>query len=141
MRAAIEPTWTTALFRPANRYRDLIRERRGYGSYQLPNGETEVELFPDLSPEHVLATGITWEDFCRFLDNKFVWMGPGVCVCDGFLNDLAGYKVVIDLGPSNSQTPSLYVNAARVPEVQRRRRRLATFWFASWHPLKRMKLT
>jgi hypothetical protein len=58
--AAIEPTWTTDFFRPTNRYRDLIRARHGDDSFELPNFHTEVELIPDMSPEHILAAGITW---------------------------------------------------------------------------------
>jgi hypothetical protein len=82
--AAIQPTWATDLFMPTNRFRDGIRGLGCNDYYELPNGVTEVELFPDLSPEHVLATGIIWEDFCRFLDHdKFVWMGPGVYIRSG----------------------------------------------------------
>jgi hypothetical protein len=67
MAAPIEPTSTTTLFGPTNRGRDHIRERDGDDSYELPPDLTEVELIRDLSPEHILATGITWGDFCRFL--------------------------------------------------------------------------
>jgi hypothetical protein len=83
--SAIVTTWTTAFFRPTNRLRDLLRGLLNDDSdEELSNGRTEVELLPDLSPEHVrLATGITWEDFCLFVGrDKIVWTGAGVFVWD-----------------------------------------------------------
>jgi hypothetical protein len=79
----VEPTGARleALFRPSTRYRDSHPKRRG----GLPQGWTEIELLQDLAPEDVLATGITWEDFCLFLLNKVVWMTPDVCV-SGYRN-------------------------------------------------------
>jgi hypothetical protein len=63
-----------ALFRPTTRYRSRGR--------WLPAYITEVELLPGLTIENVLASGVTWEDFQRFLrDNKIVWMTPDVYVC------------------------------------------------------------
>jgi hypothetical protein len=92
------------MFRPTNRYRDLvIRELHGNDSYEHPNGLTEVELLPDLSPEHVLATaGITWEEFCRFFRDgkKIVWMGPGVFFYHVYYSR-PEYRVVVQLGSRN----------------------------------------
>jgi hypothetical protein len=109
--AAIEPTWTTDFFRPTNRYRDLIRARHGDDSFELPNFHTEVELIPDMSPEHILAAGITWGDLFHFLLNKFVWMGPGVYVYRG-CNHYFLYPLVLELGSSNFHGPCLYIYAA-----------------------------
>jgi hypothetical protein len=61
------------LFRPSTRYRD----RGGH----VPTNFTEVELLPGLTTENGLATGITWEDFNRFLWNKIVWITPSVYIC------------------------------------------------------------
>jgi hypothetical protein len=63
-----------ALFRPTTRFRDSP------SNLNLPEGFTEVELLPGLTVEDVLATGVTWEDFCRFLQGKIVWMAPGVYI-------------------------------------------------------------
>jgi hypothetical protein len=103
-----------ALFRPTNRLRDQRREERGNDSYQLPNDRTEVELLPGLSPEHILATGITWEYFCRFVGReKFVWMGPSVYVSNGSIDHL-GYRLVVELGSMNR---CLRVYAATEPQT------------------------
>jgi hypothetical protein len=115
--SAIEPAWMTDLFRPTNRLRDLIRELHGHDSYELSNGVTEVELLPDLSPEHVLATlDITWEEFCRFVGHdKFVWMGLGVYVSHGHCNYHPGYRFLVELRSKNSR---LHVYAATNPEPE-----------------------
>jgi hypothetical protein len=116
--AAAYPTWATALFRPTNRCRDLIRGQRRHDSYELPHRLTEVELLPDLSPEHVLATGITWEDFCRFAGHEvLVWMGPSVYVYIGDSSYPIIYPWVVFLGSSNHRCPSLCVYAASGPET------------------------
>jgi hypothetical protein len=65
-----------SLFRPSTRFRDDRRLCRG----RLPKGWTEVEILSHRTPEDVLATGITWEDFCLFLQGKVVWMIPDVYV-------------------------------------------------------------
>jgi hypothetical protein len=110
--AAMELTWTTDLFWPTNRFRDRIREMRVGDSYELSNGRTEVELFPDLSPQHVLATGITWEDFCGlFLRGKIIWMGPNVYVCARKISHHGIYPFIVELGSSNRQGPSLRIYA------------------------------
>jgi hypothetical protein len=105
-----------ALFRPTDRLRDLCREQYDDDSYELQNeDQTEVELLPDLSPEHVLVTAdITWEDFCHFVDDYIlVWMGPDVYVCKDFsLNEGGMYVRVIQLGSTNHR---LFVYAARGP--------------------------
>jgi hypothetical protein len=114
--AAIEPTWTTALFRPTNRLRDLFRVLYNYDSYELRNGITEVELLPDLSPEAVIATGITWEDLCRFLgDHALVWMEPGVYVCASHIFNPPGYRLFVEFELTNNDR--LCVCAAREPET------------------------
>jgi hypothetical protein len=125
--AAIEPTWTKTLFRPTNRLRDQRREQRGNDSYELPQGLTEVEFVPDVSPEHVLATtGITWEEFCRFLGrDKFVWMGPGVYVCTGYISHPV-CRLVVQLGSTDH---ALFVFAAREPEPETAAATMATFDF------------
>jgi hypothetical protein len=60
-----------ALFRPTTRFRD---------SHALPYGFTELELLPGLTVESVLATGVTWDEFHRFLRDKIVWMATNVFV-------------------------------------------------------------
>jgi hypothetical protein len=74
--APADPTGTLveALFRPSTRFRDTHPYPRG----RLPEGWTDVELLPDLPVEHVLATGIMWEDLSRFLRTKIVWMARDV---------------------------------------------------------------
>jgi hypothetical protein len=67
------PIEVEAVFRPTTRYRDSHRRR-------LPESITEVELLPGLTIENVLATGLTWVDFCLFLDGKLMWMTPDVYV-------------------------------------------------------------
>jgi hypothetical protein len=78
-----DPTGTgsliEALFRPSTRFRGRLRE-----------SITEVELLPGLTIENVLATGITWEEFRRFLDGKIVWMTLDVFVCSRYF-DGSGY--------------------------------------------------
>jgi hypothetical protein len=67
---ATEPTGTfEALFRPSNHFRG-----------NLPEGYTEVELLPGLTIENVWATGVTWDEFHRFLCHKVVWMTTNVYV-------------------------------------------------------------
>jgi hypothetical protein len=68
-----------SLFRPSTRFRDSHRNRRNRRG-RLPKGWSEVELLQDLALEDVLATGITWEDYCLFLKNKVVWMTPDAYV-------------------------------------------------------------
>jgi hypothetical protein len=79
--AFTEPIGTTidSLFRPSTRFRDSH-------VYGLPEGWTEVDLLQDLWLEDVLATGITWEDFCLFLRNKvIVWMTPDVYIHSSYI--------------------------------------------------------
>jgi hypothetical protein len=63
----ISGTAIEALFRPSTKC--------------LPDSRTQVELLQDLAPEDVLATGITWEDFRRFLHGRIFWMAFGVFIC------------------------------------------------------------
>jgi hypothetical protein len=97
MVAVIAPTCATALFRPTNRFRDLMRERIDDDSYELGHELTEVELLPDLPPETVLLTGIKHQDFHRYLRGKVAWMGPDVFVCTYNLM-FRGYRCVVGLG-------------------------------------------
>jgi hypothetical protein len=77
-----------ALFRPSNHY---FRGR-------LPEGFTEeLELLPGLTTENVLATGVTWGDFLRFLQGKFLWMAPDVYVIPRYVSGLA-QSLVLGLG-------------------------------------------
>jgi hypothetical protein len=77
--AAAEPNGASieALFRPSTRFRDSNYYRRG----RLPEGWTEIELLPHLTPLDILATGVTWHEFLIFLWNKIMWMTPNVYVC------------------------------------------------------------
>jgi hypothetical protein len=73
-----------ALFRPSTRF------------LGLPDDFTEVELLPGLTVvDNVLATGVTWEDFCLFLQGKGVWMAPNVYVC---CRSFYGSESVFSLG-------------------------------------------
>jgi hypothetical protein len=63
-----------ALFRLTTRHRG-----------RLPEGWTELELLPGLTIENVWATGITWEEFRRFLQGKIVWMTTNVYLCYPYL--------------------------------------------------------
>jgi hypothetical protein len=124
MAAVTVPPWTAALFRPTNRLRDLLREQRGNDSFELPRDLAEVELIPDLSPQHVLATaGITYENFCDFLgDDKLVWMGPDVYVCYGCDYEPRSHHLVVEIGSWNPYDhgpyhPSLHVYAATESET------------------------
>jgi hypothetical protein len=66
-----------ALFRPTARFQGLLQE-----------GWTEVELLPGLTLENVLASGVTWEDFHRFLYHKVAWAASDVFVCSGYMSGL-----------------------------------------------------
>jgi hypothetical protein len=91
-----------ALFRPTPRFRDSHRGR-------LPEGFTDkVELLPGLTIENVLATGITWEEFRRFLDGKIVWMTLDVYVCSNGLY-LGGALKVLSLGGRGRTDMSVHV--------------------------------
>jgi hypothetical protein len=73
------PIEVEALFRPSTRLRDSPSNR------YLPEGWTELELLPGLTIENVWATGVTWDEFHRFLCHKVVWMAPNVYVCSRYL--------------------------------------------------------
>jgi hypothetical protein len=107
--AVVEPTGSTieALFRPSTRFRDSHRNRRG-GC--LPGGWTEVELLQDLTLEDVLATGISWEEFCLFLRNKVVWMTPDVYIRSGYMVTNADDLEVLALQAEASRCPRLRVH-------------------------------
>jgi hypothetical protein len=95
-----------ALFRPTTRYRDLQLdpdERE-----DLPGNWTELELLPGLTVESVWATGVTWEDFCLFLQRKLVWMAPDVYVCPRHLSGRDNLRVLGLRGDDG--TPTLHVH-------------------------------
>jgi hypothetical protein len=79
--AATEPAWTTALFRPTYRLRN-IREHLGDDHYELPNGFTEVELAP---PGSVTGTHSGDRYYVRGLFS-FPWL------CAGSLDGTRGTK-------------------------------------------------
>jgi hypothetical protein len=99
---AAEPTVSTtdSLFRPSTRFRD---DRR------LAEGWAEVELLQDLVLEDVLATGITWENFCLFLRNKVIWLTPDVYTCYGYMDTYVDDPVVLALQPDVIDSPSFSV--------------------------------
>jgi hypothetical protein len=82
-----------ALFRPTTRFRDSLRNSGGH----LPKGFTEVELLPGLTVENVRATGVTWEDFHRFLRYKIVWITSEVFVGSGLIKH-RGYPMFFAVG-------------------------------------------
>jgi hypothetical protein len=102
-----DPAWVTALFQPTNRMRDILRDWAGSDNSYLAEDEgTELELLPDFTTEHVLAvTDMTWEQCCRVLHSKVVWMAPNVFLCTTYvpnfvaLNFAAPY--VISIGPES----------------------------------------
>jgi hypothetical protein len=77
-----------ALFRRSTRYRD----HKG----RLPGLLAEVELLPGLTTENIWASGVTWEEFHRFLRYKIVWMTPDVCICFGYMSGIG--ESVFSLG-------------------------------------------
>jgi hypothetical protein len=67
-----------ALFRPTSCFRARLQGRWRASSFLHWR---DVELLPGLTIENVLAAGITWEEFWRFLDDgNVVWMTPDVYV-------------------------------------------------------------
>jgi hypothetical protein len=70
MAAAAYPIYS--LFRPST----SIDWSKSY----IPQHITKVELLPHLTFQETLATGITWDDFCRFLIDKVAIMARGVYV-------------------------------------------------------------
>jgi hypothetical protein len=71
------------LFRPTTRFRDSHRNR---GADHLLE---EIELLQALAPQDVLATIITWDNYCLFVGvNKIVWMAPNVYVCSHFMHNM-----------------------------------------------------
>jgi hypothetical protein len=90
-----QPTGSSieALFRPANRFRDL----RGDIFSRILARYTEVELLPGLTVENVRATGVTWEGFCRFLQGKVVWITHDVFISPKHLYAIYIYISVLGL--------------------------------------------
>jgi hypothetical protein len=107
------PSDTTikTLFRPSTLHQDSLH--RVVRARFLSDGFTEVELLPGLTLQHVLATGITWEDLCRFLcGNKLVWIASSVYLCShvsGDIADITYTRAIVIETPNNSST------ALRVP--------------------------
>jgi hypothetical protein len=95
-----------ALFRPSTRWRDLDRNRH----VRLPEGWTEIELLPHLTPLDILATGVTWDEFLIFLQNKIVRMTPDVYVFNNMHLGGISDKLLLRLGGNAStSTTSLRV--------------------------------
>jgi hypothetical protein len=107
-----------SLFRPSTRF----RAGRKTG---LSQNFTEVEFLPHLTTEDILATGITWNDFRRFVHDKLVWMTSGAYVISsthhfgglypiavevGAKDDSAGMCVRVRPGTATTQTASATCN-------------------------------
>jgi hypothetical protein len=58
---------------------------------------------PHLTPLDILATGVTWDEFRRFLWNKMVWMTRNVYVCNMTAYHI-GDPVVLTLGANDGTT-------------------------------------
>jgi hypothetical protein len=72
----------------------------------LPEDYTEVELLPHLTLEDVLATGITWDDLCIFLEGKIVWLAPGVFIRT-VNSPTASFPLVLSIGANTYQDLNL----------------------------------
>jgi hypothetical protein len=86
--AATERTSTAieAFFRPSTRSRDSVHLLRDDYPCRFPEDYTELELLPGLSLEDALLSGsTTWEDFCRFLRGKVLWVTPDVYLTSPFI--------------------------------------------------------
>jgi hypothetical protein len=106
--AAAEPNGASIedLFRPSTRFRDSHRNRH----VRLPEGWTEIELLPHLTPLDILATCVTWDEFLIFLQNKIVWMTPDVYVCNNMYLGGISDKLLLRLGGNaGTSTTSLRV--------------------------------
>jgi hypothetical protein len=96
---------TEVFFRPSTQLADLLSERPHIIAFY--GISTEVELLPYLTPEDVLASGVTLKLFHRFVDhNKFLWMAPGVGISPRQLwplNELL-FAFAVDFNRSASYT-------------------------------------
>jgi hypothetical protein len=94
MAAITNPIGTLeSLFRPSTRF-----QLRGGRRINLPPNFTEVELLPNLTAEDIVATGIKWDDFRRFVDDKFVWMAPGVYIISSEYRANGLFPVAVEVG-------------------------------------------
>jgi hypothetical protein len=89
----------------------LFRRSRPYFKNHLPYGLTEeLELLPGLTTENIWASGVTWEEFHRFLRDKLVWMTTNVYVCsNGFC--VRGAPRVLQLGGNGYTNMFVYVRS------------------------------
>jgi hypothetical protein len=103
-----------ALFRPTTRFRDLHPRPE-----RLQKGFTEVELLPGLTVENIWATGITWEEFRRFLGfDTVMWMMPGVYVLSGVYvfshkRNIIDHPLVLGLGGYDRASIRVHVRSGR----------------------------
>jgi hypothetical protein len=101
------------LFRPSDRWADFWRRHQlpQQHRHRLPGRLTQFELLPGLTFEHVLAAGITWEDFRRFARRKIVWMTSDVyiCTCD---TDFSTPLPTVLLVGANASRANLCVHVA-----------------------------
>jgi hypothetical protein len=82
------------LLRPTTRFRNSHPTFIHF----LPEGWTEIELLPHLTPSDILATGVTWDEFLIFVLVKIVWMTPNVYVTTMFHMYGTGDSMVLALG-------------------------------------------
>jgi hypothetical protein len=101
-------TMEALLFRPTTRFRDSHRGSLPYGCF------TELELLPGLPIENILAADVTWEEFCRFLQGKLVWMTPGIYVRSWFTSE---GPLFLWLGDDGGTGMFVYVRSNTAAEV------------------------
>jgi hypothetical protein len=97
MAATTNPIGTLeSLFRPSTRF-----QLRGGRQFNLPRNFTEVELLPNLTTEDIVATGINWNDFRRFVHNKFVWIAKGAYIISSAYRANGLYPVAVEVGATD----------------------------------------
>jgi hypothetical protein len=84
-----------SLFRPSTRF----RSGRKTG---LAQNFTEVEFLPHLTTEAILATGITWDGFRRFVHDKFVWMTPDAYIISSAHRFGGLYPIAVEVGAEDA---------------------------------------
>jgi hypothetical protein len=82
---------------------------RDENQLRIPQPFSEFELLPHLTLEAILATGITWDSFRRFLINKVVRMARGGYVCSEWDPPYGSSNRVLALGVLND-SGRLYVD-------------------------------
>jgi hypothetical protein len=84
-----------SLFRPSTRF-------RGGRKTGLAQNFTEVEFLPHLTTEEILATGITWDGFRRFVHDKLVWMTPDAYIISSEHRFGGLYPVAVEVGAKDN---------------------------------------